>query len=170
MDFTTYQIMAFIGGFAGIVIVFAVGYLEGRRAHRQEISRICQARAEENEMWRHKLQRAEHEHTLSRLNAAQAIEAMTAESDQRIAEFASLKLQTTNALAEVRKLSALAISEADAAQLSAIAAKLSLAAQTFGNLGAIDQAKSCQQLAAFANGLFNRYWDSQPAVSQEQAA
>ena len=170
MSFTTYQILAFIGGFAGIAIVAALGYFEGRRAHRKEISRLCQAHAAENDMWRHKLQRAEHEHTLSRLNAAQAIEAITTESDQRIEELLSLREQTANALAEVRTLSARAISEDDAAHLTAIAAKLSLAGQTFGNLGAVDQAKSCEQMAAFAIGMFNRYWGTQTTLTQEQVA
>lgn len=170
MSFTTFQFLAFIGGFAGTVIMAGIGYLAGRRAHRQEISRICQARADENEMWRHKLRRAEHEHTLSRLNAAQAIEAMTEESDQRINELAALKITVSEARAEVRKLSTLAISEEDAAHLTAIAAKLSLAGQTFGNLGATDQAKSCEQLAAFAIGMFNRYWGTQTTLTQERVA
>lgn len=170
MSFTTYQILAFIGGVAGIAIVAALGYFEGRRAHRKEISRLCQAHAAENDIWRHKLQRAEHEHTLSRLNAAQAIESMTEESDQRINELAALKKTVSEARAEVRKLSTLAISEEDAAHLTAIAAKLSLAGQTFGNLGAVDQAKSCEQLAAFAIGMFNRYWGTQTTLTQEQVA
>jgi hypothetical protein len=170
MDFTTYQIIAFIGGFAGMAITIAIAYCEGRRAHRQEISRICQARAEENEQWRHKLQRAEHEHTLSRLSAAQAIEAMTEESDQRIEELARLREQTKNALAAVRIYSAVALTEDDAAHLTAMAAKLSLAAQTFSSIGAHDQANSCRKLASFATALFERYWSAQPPLTQEQVA
>lgn len=169
MDFTTYQILAFVGGLAGMVIVFGIGYLEGRRAHRQELARVCQSRADEFELWQHKLHRAEHEHTLSRLNAAQAIEAMTEESDQRIEEIGRLRTQVATALAAVRNYSAAALTEDDAAHLTAIAAKLSLAAQTFGNLGANDQANSCRQLATVATGLFDRYWSTQP-LTQEHAA
>lgn len=170
MSFTTYQILAFMGAAAGMVIVFGIGYLEGRRAHRRELARICQARADEVDLWRHKLQRAEHEHTLSRLNAAQAIEAMTTESDERIDELARLREQTANALAAVRTYSAVALTEDDAAHLTAIAAKLSLAAQTFANLNAHDQATSCRKLATFANGLFERYWSAQPPLTQERVA
>ena len=170
MSFNTYQMMAFVGGFAGMVIVFGIGYLEGRRAHRQELARVCQARVEEIEMWRHKLQRAEHEHTLSRLNAAQAIEAMTEESDERIEKIGRLRNQVANALAAVRTYSAVALTEDDAAHLTAIAAKLSLAAQTFSNLGANDQAHSCRQLATIATGLFERYWNARQPLTQEQAA
>lgn len=170
MDFTTYQIIAFIGGVAGMGIVFGIGYLEGRRAHRQEISRICQARADEVEMWRHKLQRAQHEHTLSRLNASQAIEVMTSESDQRIEELARLREQIKNALAAVRIYTAFALTEGDAAHLTAMAAKLSLAAQTFAGIGAHDQANSCRKLASSATALFERYWGAQPPLTQEQVA
>ncbi|WP_217476585.1 hypothetical protein [Stutzerimonas stutzeri] len=170
MSFTAYQFMAFIGGFAGTAIFATLGYIAGRRAHRQEISRICQARADENELWRHKLKRSEHEHTLSRLNAAQAIEALTEESDLRSEELTRLRAQVAEALAAVSRYNAVAISEEDAAHLTAIAAKLSLAAQTFGNLGATDQAKSCEQLAAFALAMFNRYWAAQTTLAQEQVA
>lgn len=170
MSFTTYKILAFIGGFAGTVIVAALGYLEGRRAHRKELARICQARADDNQMWRLRLQRAEHEHSLSRLNAAQAIEAMTEESDERIKELAKLRLMTNNALAEVRKASAIALTEADTEQLISIAAKLNLAAQTFAGIGARDQATACRTLAAAAVGLFERYWAAQQPLTQEQVA
>ncbi|MBK3797508.1 hypothetical protein CXF92_18685 [Pseudomonas sp. Choline-3u-10] len=170
MSFTTYQILAFIGGFAGMAIVFGIGYLEGLRRRRNDIARIHANHGEQYDAWRHQLERVKHEHTLSRLNAAQAIEAMTEESDQRIDELVRLREQTANALAAVRTYSAVALTEDDAAHLTAIAAKLSLAAQTFANLNAHDQATSCRNLATVANGLFERYWNAQPALTQERVA
>lgn len=170
MSFTTYQILAFLGAAAGMVIVFGIGYLEGLRRRRNDIARIHANHGEQYDAWRHQLERVKHEHTLSRLNAAQAIEAMTEESDQRIDELVRLREQTANALAAVRTYSAVALTEDDAAHLTAIAAKLSLAAQTFGNLNAHDQAASCRRLSTFANGLFERYWSAQPPLTQERVA
>lgn len=170
MSFSTYQILAFIGGFAGIAIVFGLGYLEGLRRRRNDIERIHANHGEQYDAWRHQLERAKHEHTLSRLNAAQAIEALTTESDQRIEEIARLRTQVSEALAAVRRFKALALTEDDAAHQTAIAAKLSLAAQTFASLNAHDQAASCRNLATVANGLFERYWSAQPPLTQEQVA
>ncbi|MCQ4257442.1 hypothetical protein [Stutzerimonas stutzeri] len=170
MNFTTYQIIAFIGSMAGMVIVFGLGFVEGRRSRREQFDRIRTEHLEELATIRHQLDRAKHEHTLSRLNAAQAIENMTTESDQRIDELVRLREQTANALAAVRIYSAVALTEDDAANMTAIAAKLSLAAQTFSNLNARDQAESCRKLSSFATALFERYWSAQPRLTQEQVA
>lgn len=167
MDFTTYQIIAFLAGLAGMGIVFGLGYLKGRRAHRQEISRICQARADENELYRHKLQRAEHEHTLSRLNAAQAIEALTTERDQHAETATTLRLRLATAQERIQALHAFTLKAKDAEDLAAMAGKLSLAATQFEMLGATDQAKSSRVLAFAARDLSQRYYAAQP---QEAAA
>ncbi len=170
MSFTTYQILAFIGGCAGSVIVAAIGYLEGKRSSREQLDRLRTEHEDHIEQLRHQIERAKHEHTLSRLNAAQAIEAMTEESDGRIEEIGRLRKQVAEALAAVRTFSSLALTEDDAAHMTAIAAKLSLAAQTFANLGAHDQAASCRKLATTATGLFERYWAAQQPLTQGQVA
>lgn len=170
MDFTTYQYLAFVGGIAGMAIVFGFGYLEGRRAHRQEISRICQARADEIEIWRHKLQRAEHEHGLSRLSAAQAIEAVTQERDAQAETAATLRLRLTTANERVAVLKASALTDEAAEDLAAMAGKLSLAATQFALMGAIDQATSSRNLAAKARDLSERYYAAQPPMAQSQEA
>ena len=91
MSFTTYQILAFIGGFAGMIITITIAYLEGRRSYRAEMTELRATHRTECASLRHQLDRATHEHTLSRLNAAQAIEAMTEEADQRVAEMGQLR-------------------------------------------------------------------------------
>ncbi|MCW8156599.1 hypothetical protein D7243_10375 [Stutzerimonas stutzeri] len=153
MNFTTIQILAFVGAVAAMAIVFGLGYLEGRRAHRQEISRICQARAEMHETWRHKLERAQHEHTISRLNAAQALEHLTEELDA---------LRTELADAQRRALTA-----EDADTLAEIAAKLNLAATVFTKMGS-EQGAHASKLALAASAIADRYWNTTPLSTWER--
>lgn len=153
MNFTTIQILAFVGAVAAMAIVFGLGYLEGRRAHRQEISRICQARAEAYETWRHKLERAQHEHTISRLNAAQALEHLTEEMDA---------LRTQLAEAQRRALTA-----EDADTLAEIAAKLNLAATVFTKMGS-EQGTHASKLAFAAIAIADRYWVTTPLSTWER--
>lgn len=170
MDFTTYQIIAFIGGLAGMAITIAIAYHEGRRAHRQEISRICQARYDEIAIWQHKLQRAQHEHTLSRLNAAQAIETLTLDRDTQAETVTTLRLRLTTANERVTALQASALSDEAAEDLAAMAGKLSLAATQFVLMGAIDQANSSRDLASKARDLSERYYAAQAPQAQTQDA
>ncbi|TLX65100.1 hypothetical protein DN820_01965 [Stutzerimonas nosocomialis] len=169
MDFTLYQVLAFIGSFAGILIVAALGYYEGRHAQRKKVVSLRQAWNEENELWRHRLQRAQYEHNLSRLNAAQALEAITADRDAAEDTAAGLRLQLITAKQRAANAPH-ALREEDAEDLAAMAGKLSLAATTFAQMGAIDQATTTRALALKARNLSERYYAAQPATTQPEGA
>lgn len=170
MNFTIYQVLAFIGAIAGMAIVFGLGYVEGRRAHRVELSRVCRARAEEIEQWRRRVQRAEHEQNISRLNAAQAIELVTEERDRATDDAAALRLQLITANERIFALQALSLNAEAAEDLAAMANKLSLAATQFGLMGATDQANSARALSLKARDLSQRYYAAQPAPQLEAVA
>jgi len=154
MNFTTIQILAFVGAVAAMAIVFGLGYLEGRRAARQDLEHLATANRQLVENLRHRAERAQHEHTISRLNAAQALEHLTEELDATRAQLASLQQRV--------------MSEDDANQLIAMAEKLSLAANTFAGLGSTDQAQVCRRLSTHARALFDRYWQTLPTIDPLQ--
>lgn len=156
MNFTTIQILAFVGAVAAMAIVFGLGYLEGRRAARQDLEHLAIANRQLIENLRHRAERAQHEHTISRLNAAQALEATTVELDECHAKLATLQIRV--------------ITEDDANQLDAMADKLSLAADTFAGLGSHDQATAARKLSNSARALFDRYWQTVPVMEVEVMA
>ncbi|NIM30391.1 MAG: hypothetical protein GTN60_03580 [Pseudomonas stutzeri] len=161
MNFTTIQIIAFIGAVAGMAIVFGLGFYEGLRKGKREAfdigyQRGLQAHRYELQQARREVDEAKHHLTISRLNAAQALEATTAELDDCREQIA--KLQTR------------AITEDDATQLVTIADKLTLAANTFAGLDSHDQAQICHRLAGHARALFDRYWHNVPALQAEVMA
>lgn len=161
MNFTTIQIIAFIGAVAGMAIVFGLGFYEGLRKGKREAfdigyQRGLHAHRHELTQARRDIESAKHSLTISRLNAAQALEATTVELDECRAKLANLQTRV--------------ITEYDANQLVAMADKLSLAADTFAGLGSHDQAKICHRLSGNARALFDRYWQTVPALQAEVMA
>lgn len=161
MNFTTFQIIALIGSVAAMAIVFGLGFYEGLRKGKREAfdigyQRGLQAHRYELQQARREVDEAKHHLTISRLNAAQALEATTAELDDCREQIA--KLQTR------------VITEDDANQLVTMADKLTLAANTFAGLGSHDQAQICHRLAGHARALFDRYWQTVPALQAEVMA
>ncbi len=158
MNFTTIQIIAFIGAVAGMAIVFGLGFYEGLRKGKREAfdigyQRGLHAHRYELTQARREVAEAKHSLTISRLNAAQALEATTAELDE--------------CRAQLDKYLGRIITDDDANQLVTIADKLTLAANTFAGLGSHDQAKICHRLADHARALFYRYWKTVPALQAE---
>ncbi|WP_313226754.1 hypothetical protein [Stutzerimonas chloritidismutans] len=161
MNFTTIQIIAFIGAVAGMAIVFGLGFYEGLRKGKREAfdigyQRGLHAHRYELTQARRDIESAKHSLTISRLNAAQALEATTAELDDCRAKLANLQTRV--------------ITEDDANQLVAMADKLSLAANTFAGLGSHDQAQICRRLSERARALFDRYWQTLPVMDVEVMA
>jgi len=161
MNFTTYQIIALIGSVAAMAIVFGLGFYEGLRKGKREgldigYQRGLQAHRYELKQARRMVDEAKHHLTISRLNAAQALEATTAELDDCRAKLANLKTRV--------------ITENDANQLVAMADKLSLAADTFAGLGSYDQATVARKLSSSARALFDRYWQTLPVMEVEVMA
>ncbi len=150
MNFTTYQILAFIGAVAGMAIVFGLGYAEGRRKAREHLTQALGNYREQIGHLRERAHRIQRDLDSCRLNAAQALEGMTEELDACKAKLAT---------AEAR-----ALTEEDAADLATMAAKLSIAADLFANLTAADQAQTCRRLAKVARELHDRYWQSLPVL------
>jgi len=153
MNFTTIQILAFVGAVAAMAIVFGLGYLEGRRAARQDLEHLATANRQLVENLRHRAERAQHEHTISRLNAAQALEHLTEELDA---------LRTELAEAQRRALTA-----EDADTLAEIAAKLNLAATVFTKMGS-EQGTHASKLAFAAIAIADRYWNTTPLSTWER--
>ncbi len=161
MNFTTIQIIAFIGAVAGMAIVFGFGFYEGLRKGKREAfdigyQRGLHAHRYELQQARREVDEAKHHLTISRLNAAQALEATTAELDECRAKLANLQARI--------------ITEDDANQLVAMADKLSLAADTFAGLGSHDQATAARKLSTSARALFDRYWQTLPVMEVEVMA
>lgn len=161
MNFTTIQILAFIGAVAAMAIVFGLGFYEGLRKGKREAfdigyQRGLQAHRHELTQARSEVAQAKHSLTISRLNAAQALEATTVELDDCRAKLANLQTCV--------------ITEDDATQLVAMADKLSLAANTFAGLGSHDQAQICRRLSERARALFDRYWQTLPVMDVEVMA
>lgn len=161
MNFTTIQIIAFIGAVAGMAIVFGFGFYEGLRKGKREAfdigyQRGLHAHRHELTQARREVAEAKHSLTISRLNAAQALEATTTELD--------------DCRAQLDKYLGRIITEDDANQLVTIADKLTLAANTFAGLGSHDQAKICHRLSGHARALFARYWQTVPALQAEVMA
>jgi len=150
MNFTIYQVLAFIGAITGMAIVFGLGYVEGRRKAREQLTQALGNYREQIGHLRERAQRIQRDLDSCRLNAAQALEAMTEELDA-----CKAKLTT----AETR-----ALTEEDAADMAVMAAKLSIAADLFANLTAADQAQTCRRLAKVARELHDRYWQSPPVL------
>lgn len=155
MNFTTYQILAFIGALAGIAIVFGIGFYEGLgkgkgQGFHNGYQRGLVAHRDELERAKRACEEAKHAHTITRLNAAQALEAITEELDTCKAKLTSAKAR--------------ALTEEDAADLAIMAAKLSLAGDLFAGLNAGDQAQTCRRLAKAAREQHDRYWQSIPVV------
>ncbi len=150
MNFTTYQVLAFIGAVAGMAIVFGLGYAEGRRKAREHLTQALGNYREQIGHLRERTHRIQRDLDSCRLNAAQALEGMTEELDACKAKLAT---------AEAR-----ALTEEDAADLATMAAKLSIAADLFANLTAADQAQTCRRLAKVARELHDRYWQSLPVL------
>jgi len=153
MSFTTIQILAFVGAVAAMAIVFGLGYLEGRRAARQDLEHLATANRQLVDNLRHRAERAQHEHTISRLNAAQALEHLTEELDA---------LRTELADAQRRALTA-----EDADTLAEIAAKLNLAATVFTKMGS-EQGAHASKLALAAIAIADRYWNTTPLSTWER--
>lgn len=156
MNVTTFQIIALLGSLASLALLFGIGYHEGRRAARNDLAHAAEAHQELIANLRHQRDRAVHEHTLSRHNAAQALEAITSELDEARRQIALLERR--------------ALTEENADQLVAMADKLTLAADTFAGLGSHDQAQICRRLATAARSLFDRYWQTVPALQAEVMA
>jgi len=156
MNVTTFQIIALLGSLASLALLFGIGYHEGRRAARNDLAQATKAHEELIENLRHQRDRAVHEHTLSRLNAAQALEAITSELDECRATLANLQGRV--------------ITEDDANQLVAMADKLSLAANVFAGIGSHDQATAARKLSTSARALFDRYWQTLPVMEVEVMA
>ncbi|MEC7474392.1 MAG: hypothetical protein VX946_13760 [Pseudomonadota bacterium] len=161
MNFTTFQIIAFIGAVAAMAIVFGLGFYEGLRKGKREgldigYQRGLQAHRYELQKARREVDEAKHHLTISRLNAAQALEATTVELDECRAKLANLQTRV--------------ITENDANQLVAMADKLSLAADTFAGLGSYDQATVARKLSNSARALFDRYWQTLPVMEVEVMA
>lgn len=161
MNFTTIQVIAFIGAASAMAIVAGLGFYEGLRKGKREAfdigyQRGLQAHRYELQQARREVDEAKHHLTISRLNAAQALEATTAELDDCRAKLANLQTRV--------------ISEDDANQLVAMADKLSLAANTFAGLGSHDQAQICRRLSERARALFDRYWQTLPVMEVEVMA
>lgn len=175
MNLSAYQIMALLGALAGIAIVFTLGYLEGRRSLRMDLTRasadyrkqVSQQR-ETLQRVRRELQHARHELDIQRHNVAQALEAATSERDHHIEKVATLQLRLITANERFAALQARSLNDEAAEDLAAMAAKLSLAATQFGLMGATDQANSTRALAAKARDLSQRYYDALPVQAQQQ--
>lgn len=153
MNFTTIQILAFVGAVAAMAIVFGLGYLEGRRAARQDLQHLATANRQLVDNLRHRAERAQHEHTISRLNAAQALEHLTEELD-------GLRTQLTEAQRR-------ALTAEDADTLAEIAAKLNLAATVFTKMGS-EQGAHASKLAFAAIAIADRYWNTTPLSAWER--
>ncbi len=161
MNFTTIQIMTFIGAAAAMAILFGIGFYEGLRKGKREAfdigyQRGLHAHRHELVQARRDVDAAQHTLTMSRFHAAQALEANTAELD------ACRK--------HVADLQARCMTEDDANQLVAMADKLTLASNTFAGLGSHDQAEICRRLSNRARALFDRYWRTVPAMEVEVMA
>ncbi|MHA6639962.1 hypothetical protein ACP6JA_14985 [Stutzerimonas frequens] len=161
MNFTTIQVIAFIGAISAMAIVAGLGFYEGLRKGKREAfdigyQRGLQAHRYELQQARREVDEAKHHLTISRLNAAQALEATTAELDDCRATLANLQTRV--------------ITENDANQLVAMADKLSLAADTFAGLGSYDQATAARKLSNSARALFDRYWQTLPVMEVEVMA
>lgn len=161
MNFTTYQIIALIGSVAAMAIVFGLGFYEGLRKGKREgldigYQRGLQAHRYELQKARREVDEAKHHLTISRLNAAQALEATTAELD--------------DCRAQLDKYLGRIITEDDANQLVAMADKLSLAANVFAGIGSHDQATAARKLSNSARALFERYCQTLPVMEVEVMA
>lgn len=168
MNLTTYQIMAFIGAVAGMAIVFGLGYAEGRRSLRVDLTRASVDYRKQVSQQRETLQRLRRELDIHRHNAAQALEATTSERDHHIEKATTLQLRLITANERIASLRATSLNTEAAEDLAAMAAKLSLAATQFGLMGATDQATSARTLAAKARDLSQRYYDALPVQAQQQ--
>lgn len=161
MNFTIIQIIAFIGAVAGMAIVFGLGFYEGLRKGKREAfdigyQRGLHAHRYELTQARRDIESAKHSLTISRLNAAQALEATTVELDECRAKLANLQTRV--------------ITEDDATQLVAMADKLSLAANVFAGMGSHDQATTARKLSTSARAMFDRYWQTLPVMDVEVMA
>ncbi|HAF94064.1 MAG TPA: hypothetical protein DCG67_20180 [Pseudomonas sp.] len=153
MNFTTIQIIALLGSLASLALLFGIGYHEGRRAARNDLAQASKAHEELIENLRHQRDRAVHEHTLSRLNAAQALEAITSELDEARRQIALLERQ--------------ALTDADAHALAEITGQLNLAATTYQAMHS-NQATHARRLAHAASTLAERYWTAAPRSTWER--
>lgn len=161
MNFTTIQVIAFIGAVSAMAIVFGLGFYEGLRKGKREAfdigyQRGLHAHRYELTQARREVAEAKHSLTISRLNAAQALEATTVELDECRDQLANLQTRV--------------ITEDDANHLVAMADKLSLAANTFAGLGSHDQAQTCRRLSDHARAMFDRYWQTLPVMDVEVMA
>lgn len=168
MNFTTYQILALLGAIAGIAIVFGLGYAEGRRSLRADLTQASVDYRKQVGQQRETLQRLRHELDINRHNAAQALEATTSERDHHIEKATTLQLRLITANERITTLRATGLNDEAAEDLAAMAAKLSLAATQFSLMGATDQANSARALAAKARDLSQRYYDALPVQAQQQ--
>jgi len=168
MNFTIYQVLAFIGALAGIAIVCGIGFIEGRRSLRADYDAAADDHRQLHDLMRTKLRHARAERDISRHNAAQAIEALTEERDRHAEQATTLQLRLTSTQERVAALQARSLNDEAAEDLAAMAAKLSLAATQFNLMGATDQASSALALAAKARDLSQRYYDALPVQAQQQ--
>ncbi|WP_312921091.1 hypothetical protein [Stutzerimonas nitrititolerans] len=170
MNFTTYQVLAFIGAVAGMAIVFGLGYAEGRRKAREHLTQALGNYREQIGHLRERAHRIQRDLDSCRLNAAQAIEALTEERDHQTEEVTTLRLRLTTANERITAMQAVSLNAEAAEDLAAMANKLSLAATQFGLMGATDQANSARALSLKARDLSQRYYAAQPAPQLEAVA
>lgn len=168
MNFTIFQTMALIGMVAGIAIVFALGYLEGRRRSLNDWQQHAEESRNQANQLRATLHQVRHDLDIQRHNAAQALEAMTEQHDRLASEAATLQLRLITAQERTEALQAAGLNDEAAEDLAAMAGKLSLAATQFSLMGATDQASSARQLAAKARDLSQRYYNAKPEPAQQQ--
>lgn len=150
MNFTTYQIMAFIGAIAGMAIVFGLGFIEGRRAVRKDWQQYANDASHQAEQLRATLHKVRHDLDICRHNAAQAIEAMTEERDRHAGQATTLQLRLTTAQERIADLTPLTLTAEDITSLRIVNKQLLVAAQTYAGLNLLDQARfastACERL------------------------
>ena len=102
MEFTTYQFLALFGAVSGVAVVAVLGYVDGLRSSKQTVRALrWDLKRLQND--HHQLQL---EHSISRRDAALALEVLTEERDTAQADAAALRLRLITTREQLETLQA----------------------------------------------------------------
>lgn len=170
MNFTIYQIMAFIGAIAGMAIVFGMGYIEGRRAARKDWEQYTEDTRNQADQLRATLHKVRYDLDISRQNAAQAIEALTEERDRYAEQATTLQLRLTTAQERIAEITPLTLTAEDITSLRIVNKQLLVAAQTYAGLNLLDQARFASTACERLGLLIDRVAAAIPGEPAQQEA
>lgn len=174
MDFSTSQYFALLASVICMAIVIGLAYTAGlkhghaagqrigdltRDALRKQLDKIREHLNSTDRV--QALTKQRYELIVEQIN--EELTAVTATLTKRDIQLDRMQRYSKRVRHEVEVLTPRALTEDDAHQLAAIAAKLDLAASLFTNLNAADQGTSARLLSVRASNLAQRYWASTPA-------